>query len=239
MELIVDNPNYTYTINITDIRNISNQSSVGKVPDPPLYLYIYVTLMCAFIFFVGVIGNILVVQAVIRIRSMRRRMNYFLVCLSVADLLVLLIALPSGLQEFYGKERWHIGDPMCKVVVFSENAAHHCSVLTLLAIGFERYHAICYPMGETCVARLSSESILIPMVWILSCVATLPFAIFYGTEVRTYMDGTLADFCTVKGISSEMHTAYIIFIFTVLFALPLVLLTIMYTAISLTIATST
>ncbi|CAL1531468.1 unnamed protein product, partial [Lymnaea stagnalis] len=73
-----------------------------------------------------------------------------------------------------------------KIVVFSENAAHHCSVLTLLAIGFERYHAICYPMRETFGARLSSENILIPMVWILSCVATLPFAIYYGTEVNSF-----------------------------------------------------
>ncbi|CAL1534090.1 unnamed protein product [Lymnaea stagnalis] len=124
------------------------------------------------------------------------------------------------------------------MVVFSENAAHHCSVLTLLAIGFERYHAICHPLRENFSSRVSSHNILIPLVWILSCLATLPFALIYGTQSTEYIDGSMADQCSVKGISMKLYEAYIMFIFTVLFALPLVLLTIMYTAISLTIATS-
>ncbi|CAL1531469.1 unnamed protein product, partial [Lymnaea stagnalis] len=93
MEMRLDYTNVS-GINLSDAWR--NRSINGEIPSPPLYMYAYVTLMCAIIFVVGVVGNVLVIQVVIRIRSMRRRMNYFLVCLSVADLLVLLIALPSG-----------------------------------------------------------------------------------------------------------------------------------------------
>ncbi|GFO36144.1 orexin receptor type 2-like [Plakobranchus ocellatus] len=48
---------------------------------------------------------------------MRRRMNYFLVCLSVADLFVLVICLPVALHEFYGKERWFIGEAMFHFII--------------------------------------------------------------------------------------------------------------------------
>nr|KAI8755078.1 thyrotropin-releasing hormone receptor-like [Biomphalaria glabrata] len=126
-----------------------------------------------------------------------------------------------------------------KLVVFSENVAHHSSVLTLLAIGFERYFAICHPLKETIGAKLSSEKILIPVVWTLSCIATLPFAIFYDTVVSEYVDGTLAERCTFNALGQHFGNAYILFIFTVFFAIPIVLLTILYSAISVTIATST
>ncbi|KAH9496905.1 hypothetical protein Btru_010124 [Bulinus truncatus] len=132
-----------------------------------------------------------------------------------------------------------VGTDTGKLVVFSENVAHHSSVLTLLAIGFERYFAICHPLKETIGARLSSEKVLIPVVWLLSCFATLPFALFYGTVVSEFADGTFAERCTFKDLSKKFENGYIIFIFIVFFAVPIVLLTIMYTAISLTIATST
>ncbi|XP_055887865.1 thyrotropin-releasing hormone receptor-like [Biomphalaria glabrata] len=251
MELPVTKFNFSYnqTGVYTGVHFDGNKSSRQEVNGnvsldfdplgPPDYMYAYVTLLTSIVFLVGVIGNTLVIQVVIRIRSMRRRMNYFLVCLSVADLLVLLVALPSGLQEFYGKEKWFIGGTLCKLVVFSENVAHHSSVLTLLAIGFERYFAICHPLKETIGAKLSSEKILIPVVWTLSCIATLPFAIFYDTVVSEYVDGTLAERCTFNALGQHFGNAYILFIFTVFFAIPIVLLTILYSAISVTIATST
>ncbi|KAK7010923.1 neuromedin-U receptor 2 [Biomphalaria glabrata] len=126
MELPVTKFNFSYnqTGVYTGVHFDGNKSSRQEVNGnvsldfdplgPPDYMYAYVTLLTSIVFLVGVIGNTLVIQVVIRIRSMRRRMNYFLVCLSVADLLVLLVALPSGLQEFYGKEKWFIGGTLCK-----------------------------------------------------------------------------------------------------------------------------
>ena len=46
--------------------------------------------------------------------DMRSSTNLYLANLSVADLLVLLICLPSGLAEFHSQEEWFLGDIICK-----------------------------------------------------------------------------------------------------------------------------
>ena len=56
----------------------------------------------------------MVVYIVLRNRDMRNATNVFLLNLSVADLLVVLICMPSALAEFYGKDVWYLGPIMCK-----------------------------------------------------------------------------------------------------------------------------
>ena len=45
---------------------------------------------------------------------MRTATNMFLANLSVADLLVLLICMPSALLELHSRDAWHLGAAMCK-----------------------------------------------------------------------------------------------------------------------------
>lgn len=82
--------------------------------EPPMYLMVYTTALALLIFLVGVLGNLLVILVVCRIRSMRTRMNYFLVSLSLADLLVLLVCEPTAIMVLYTKDVWLLGEAMCK-----------------------------------------------------------------------------------------------------------------------------
>ena len=80
----------------------------------PTYIYIVSPLFNGLIFLVGLLGNICVMIVVIKVRSMRTPTNVFLLNLSVADILVLLVCQPAGLLEFFGKDRWFLGKFMCK-----------------------------------------------------------------------------------------------------------------------------
>ena len=80
----------------------------------PSYIYVYTTFSFAVIFFVGVSGNILVSAVVGRNRSMRSSTNVFLVNLSMADLMVLVACMPTGLAELYCQDAWYLGSLMCK-----------------------------------------------------------------------------------------------------------------------------
>ena len=80
----------------------------------PVYMYIIVSLVNAVIFIVGIFGNILVIIVVLRVREMRTPTNVFLLNLSAADIFVLLVCQPAGLLEFFGKDRWFLGEIMCK-----------------------------------------------------------------------------------------------------------------------------
>lgn len=84
------------------------------VPLMPLYVWIYVAVANIAIFLVGVIGNILVIVVVAKVKDMRTSINLYLVNLSVADLLVLLVCQPSAMVEFYAKERWYLGSIVCE-----------------------------------------------------------------------------------------------------------------------------
>ena len=71
----------------------------------------------AVVFVVGLIGNFLVCYVVWRNKSMQTVTNYFIVNLSVADLLVILVCLPPTVLEDV-TETWYIDSAMCKVVKY-------------------------------------------------------------------------------------------------------------------------
>lgn len=66
---------------------------------------------------VGVGGNVLVPVVVIRTRDLRSSTNFLLVNLAAADLLVLLVSLPTALIELHSRpETWVLGEPMCEYI---------------------------------------------------------------------------------------------------------------------------
>lgn len=81
----------------------------------PLYMRILATLACLIIFIIGVSGNLLVPLVVIKTKYLRNSTNLFLINLSIADLLVLIVCMPTVFIELHTKpETWLLGEPMCK-----------------------------------------------------------------------------------------------------------------------------
>lgn len=107
MNLSMETHNRSGTISIS-----TNHTKV--VPEPPMYILSMVGLFYTIIFLSGVIGNILVIFVVLRNKDMRNPTNYFLVNLSVADLMVLIVCMPSAFVDLYAKEVWYFGSAMCE-----------------------------------------------------------------------------------------------------------------------------
>lgn len=94
--------------------NTSTNSTRGmEEPQLPLYLPLYVTVLNVLVFMTGIVGNLLVIVVVVRFKDMRTPMNWYLVNLSLADLLVLLVCQPTALIEFFARDRWYLGEVMC------------------------------------------------------------------------------------------------------------------------------
>lgn len=84
----------------------------------PLYMRLLATLACLVIFTIGVCGNLLVPLVVIKTKYLRNSTNLFLINLSIADLLVLIVCMPTVLIELHSRpETWLLGEPMCKYFV--------------------------------------------------------------------------------------------------------------------------
>ncbi|XP_022247855.1 growth hormone secretagogue receptor type 1-like [Limulus polyphemus] len=154
------------------------------------------TVILSIILAVGATGNVLIPIVVCRTKELRNSTNIFLMNLSVADLLVLLVCTPPILIELHTKpEVWLLGENMCKIVPFVELSVAHGSVLTILAISFERYYAICQPLkaGYTCTKMRAI--IIIVIVWVVALLVTSPVLLFSQFTYSEYVDGSIVPRC--------------------------------------------
>nr|XP_015800024.2 orexin receptor type 2 isoform X1 [Nothobranchius furzeri] len=126
------------------------------------------------VFFVSLIGNSLVCFAVWKNRHMRTVTNYFIVNLSLADVLVTIICLPASLVVDI-TETWFFGDTLCKIVPYLQTISVSVSVLTLSCIAQDRWYAICHPLMFKSTAKRARKSIV--AIWVVSCIIMIPQAI--------------------------------------------------------------
>lgn len=177
---------------------------------------------------VGVSGNVLVPVVVMRTRDLRSSTNLLLVNLAAADLLVLLVSLPTALTELHSRpETWVLGEPMCKLVPFVEYCVCHASVLTILVISFERYYAICRPLraSYTCTKMRACTCIL--TIWASAVILSCPMLVMSQHEWAPYADGTTVPVCYTE-LTSFWACLYINLVTAIFFFVPLVLLILLY-----------
>lgn len=83
---------------------------------PEIYEWIFIALFFL-VFIFGLIGNILVFYAVWSNVYLRNTTNFFLVNLSIADFLVLLVCLPPTVIHDIA-QTWFLGEILCKIVSY-------------------------------------------------------------------------------------------------------------------------
>ena len=108
---------------LTRITNHSNTSprlfndsydDIQMIPEAPSYIVVTATIFYVMIFLVGIFGNLLVIAVVCLSTAMKTSVNMYVINLCVADILVLLVCMPTALAEIYTKEAWYFGPLMCK-----------------------------------------------------------------------------------------------------------------------------
>ncbi|XP_061574255.1 C-C chemokine receptor type 5-like [Cololabis saira] len=139
---------------------------------PPLYVIFFI---------LGLLGNSLVIWVItcgVRLRSMT---DVCLLNLAIADLL-LVCPLPF-LAHQEGKDQWHFGDTMCKMVLGTYQIAFYCGNFFICQMSIDRYLAIVHP-GK---ARTRLFGIIaVAGTWVAGFDAFLPDLIFlkhYQTNV--------------------------------------------------------
>ena len=113
-KILTENGGASFILASNESKTEHINSTADVHPYIPVYLYVLVSLFNVCIFVFGLIGNVLVVLVIVKVRNMRTSTNLFLLSLSVADMMVLLFCQPAALMEFYAKDRWMIGTAMCK-----------------------------------------------------------------------------------------------------------------------------
>nr|XP_031539799.1 orexin receptor type 1 isoform X1 [Vicugna pacos]XP_031539800.1 orexin receptor type 1 isoform X1 [Vicugna pacos]XP_031539801.1 orexin receptor type 1 isoform X1 [Vicugna pacos]XP_031539802.1 orexin receptor type 1 isoform X1 [Vicugna pacos] len=139
---------------------------------PKQYEWVLIVAYVA-VFLAALVGNTLVCLAVWRNHHMRTVTNYFIVNLSLADVLVTAICLPASLLVDI-TESWLFGHALCKVIPYLQAVSVSVAVLTLSFIALDRWYAICHPLLFKSTARRARGSIL--GIWAVSLAVMVPQA---------------------------------------------------------------
>ncbi|XP_058467593.1 growth hormone secretagogue receptor type 1 isoform X2 [Malaya genurostris] len=202
------------------------------MPQIPEYIRATSMVFCIIIMCLGVIGNIMVPIVILKTKDMRNSTNIFLTNLSIADLLVLLVCTPTVLVEVNSPpEVWVLGEEMCKAVPFVELTVAHASVLTILAISFERYYAICEPLKAGYVCTKARALVICLAAWTVAAILTSPILLFAEYSVEEYPDGSRAAVCLTKA-SNIWTVTFFLMTISLFFLLPLIILVVLYAIIA-------
>ncbi|KAK7105860.1 hypothetical protein V1264_017185 [Littorina saxatilis] len=187
-------------------------------------------------FVVGLVGNVFVILVILRHRHMRTLTNVFFVNLTIGDLMVVCICLPITLGNYVYKN-WVYGQVMCKLTPFLQGTAVGVSVLSMMSISINRYFAIHKPLQAKIVFSGGKVGVMLVAIWLTSVTAVSPF-LFINSVTSWGVPGMfLAHVCEEKWGIVEARQLYNILIFLVLFVLPLIIMALLYTRISMTLFT--
>ncbi|KAK5644341.1 hypothetical protein RI129_005641 [Pyrocoelia pectoralis] len=160
------------TVEATTVRNETALNPSNNY-EPDIYYKISEILVAIF----AIVGNALVIAVFWREKRLRRRTNYYIVSLAVADLLVGLLGIPFALLTAVGLPNNLHG---CLFMISLLVVLCTISIFCLLAVSIDRYWAILYPMAYSKHVRTRTALVIISVCWLSgSFIGFLPLMGWY------------------------------------------------------------
>lgn len=173
-----------------------------------------------------IVGNTLVILAVLTTRRLRTVTNCFVMSLAVADWLVGIFVMPPAVAyNLMGV--WELGWVLCDIWISLDILLCTASILSLCAISVDRYLAVTQPLSysrKRRSKRLAFTMILI--VWVSSALITCP-PMFGWYEPGRHEN---------KVCRYNRNTGYVIFSASGSFFIPMIVMLYVYVKISCVIA---
>lgn len=136
-----------------------------------LFYFMYVTAII--VTALTVVGNILVIVAVIKEKRLRKVGNIFIINLAVSDFLVGVAVAPLAIvYDVNGK--WTLGNTVCDLWISLDVISCTASILNLCAIGYDRYNAIIQPMKYARKRTFTRAWTIVGAVWTYSFLIAMP-----------------------------------------------------------------
>ncbi|CAF1003951.1 unnamed protein product [Adineta steineri] len=214
--------------------SISNQ-------DETLSSLIFFTIVYVLVLISGLIGNFIVLYVILKNNDLKHFTNYFFANLSAADVFVLLFCIPTAIHDIWAKDQWYMGKFFCLSNQYIESCATSVSSLTITAISFERFIAICEPFKVHDIFNETLTLTTICLIWAIGLIFSLPFLIFAVYDSSFNPTDSLNDtsnlltVCQLNANSSTARACITWFIVVLIF-IPFFVLIFIYARIILELA---
>ena len=135
------------------------------------------------------LGNSLVILAVLQVHKLRSPSNYLILSLAVSDFLVGLIVMPLAmLPEIL--QAWPLGEKACILYTTSDVMLCTASILTLMMISIDRYLIISKPFKYQRYRTVKLMALYIGLAWSISLLISVT-PIFFNWLPETGPNGNL------------------------------------------------
>ena len=197
-----------------------------------LFAYCFILLSSFF-------GNIFIIIIVYKRRDLRKTINYFIVNMAVSDFLLSLVVIPDQINQMVSDSwHWHVsgilGMILCKLYIFTISVSLLVSVQSLVWIAIDRFVAVVFPIK---LGLISSKirTIAIVSTWVLAGVFYFPSLITF--ELNKFDNNTFCSQVNIKSIfpNKEAGEGYHWLHLTIRYFAPLFLMTVLYSAIAITL----
>ncbi|CAF1183048.1 unnamed protein product [Adineta steineri] len=221
------------TYNITCNASIPGATYVDAAPPiPPIYLQGTAAIVYTLLSILTVGGNALVCLTVFHYMGVTTVTNLFIANLAVTDLFIGLLCIPIVLISDYLLSDWPFGIFMCKFTSVAQSVFVVCTVYTLIAMSVDRYVAIIYPLKPK--LRRRDCRLLIIILWIFSILFSSPiFFEMHISHICFHRDlNDLKEYtqtvCQTNGLYPSIQTIYNIATLTIIYFIPLSVLSMVY-----------
>ncbi|XP_033890844.3 neuropeptide Y receptor type 5-like [Acipenser ruthenus] len=207
-------------------------SSVDDIRYFVIGVYTFVSLL-------GLLGNVLILMALIRKWKEKTVMNFLVGNLAFSDILVVLFCSPFTLTCVL-LDHWIFGDIMCHIVPFLQCVSVMVSTLMLMSIAMVRHHMISHPLSRH--LTVNTGYLLLGIIWTLSLSICSPLSVFHKTiELKEtfHLDSLKNKFLCIESWPSDSYRiAFTISLLFVQYILPIVCLIVSHASVCRRVSSS-
>ncbi|XP_029977937.1 alpha-2Db adrenergic receptor-like [Sphaeramia orbicularis] len=152
---------------------VGPSSRSPAVPPHSAAVVALIVLAVSVIVMATVVGNVLVVVAVLTSRALKAPQNLFLVSLASADILVATLVIPFSLaNEVMGY--WYFGTTWCSFYLALDVLFCTSSIVHLCAISLDRYWSVTNAVSYNRQRTPKRIKAMISVVWLISVIISSP-----------------------------------------------------------------
>jgi hypothetical protein len=192
--------NFTKNLTFTN-EKINEENKTNVLLYSPV-LTIIISIVASTMSAITICGNILVITAFVIDKNLRKYSNYFILNLSIADLLIGLLIPPYAPFLLYNRV-WKLGKFACTIWLVLDYVVGSASVLCIVVISLDRYLLVSKGLSYLNEQKISKAIWIMVTVWMIAFINYAPAIIFW--ELFAGVTTTKKDECQVAFHNSLVY----------------------------------